>query len=228
MISGGPAGWSTRDLHGSFLGFYRFKNPPDAVILGLGAILEIAIFHYRPLTVTQKTSMLLVVVLSRDPGKPVPCPRTPDKSLDTSPCATRQVSLDAKSVTSAIEACAVRQMRMACCFAAPCPGGTVPASVAPSRNSMDATASLQALSRSERIVLSQLASGARVGEIAARLSRSPKTVSTQKASIMRKLRVATDFDLHGLISRWRLDEATQNQSARACRPCCRSDDSQGG
>lgn len=103
----------------------------------------------------------------------------------------------------------------------------MPASVAPSRSSMDATASLQALSRSERIVLSQLASGARVGEIAARLSRSPKTVSTQKASIMRKLGVATDFDLHGLISRLRLDEITQNQSARESRARCKSDESLG-
>jgi len=50
-------------------------------------------------------------------------------------------------------------------------------------------------------VLELLGTGLRIGEVAVALERSPKTVSTQKRSLMRKLGIASDFELHLLIAR---------------------------
>ncbi len=56
------------------------------------------------------------------------------------------------------------------------------------------------LSPSERIVVKTFVSGINVMEIAARLQKSPKTVSTQKAAAFRKLGVSSDSGLFRLIS----------------------------
>lgn len=56
------------------------------------------------------------------------------------------------------------------------------------------------LSPSERIVVKTFVSGINVMEIAARLQKSPKTVSTQKAAAFRKLGVSSDSGLYRLIS----------------------------
>lgn len=56
------------------------------------------------------------------------------------------------------------------------------------------------LSPSERIVLKTFVSGINVMEIAARLHKSPKTVSSQKAAAFRKLGVSSDSGLFRLIS----------------------------
>lgn len=56
------------------------------------------------------------------------------------------------------------------------------------------------LSPSERIVVKTFVSGINVMEIAARLRKSPKTVSSQKAAAFRKLGVSSDSGLYRLIS----------------------------
>lgn len=68
----------------------------------------------------------------------------------------------------------------------------------------DALVSHEQLSPKEQEVLRLLAAGRSVGEIAAQINRSKKTVSTQKVSAMRKLGLANDASLfiylqeHGL------------------------------
>jgi DNA-binding NarL/FixJ family response regulator len=69
-----------------------------------------------------------------------------------------------------------------------------------------ASPSLEMLSRAERVVLSLLACGLRVADVALSLSRSPKTISTQKLSIMRKFGAKNDFELHKIIYQLRLAE----------------------
>lgn len=50
-------------------------------------------------------------------------------------------------------------------------------------------------------MLDLLGAGLRIGEVAIALKRSPKTVSTQKRSLMRKLGIESDFELHLLLAR---------------------------
>ncbi len=76
-------------------------------------------------------------------------------------------------------------------------GGTVNGAGEPSMPR--ASPSLEMLSRAERVVLSLLACGLRVADVALSLSRSPKTISTQKLSIMRKFGAKNDFELHKII-----------------------------
>lgn len=56
------------------------------------------------------------------------------------------------------------------------------------------------LSPSERLVVRKFVAGANVLEIATRLRKSPKTVSTQKAAAFRKLGVSSDSGLYRLVS----------------------------
>lgn len=56
------------------------------------------------------------------------------------------------------------------------------------------------LSPSERIVVKGFVAGANVMEIASRLHKSPKTISTQKAAAFRKLGVSSDSGLYRLVS----------------------------
>lgn len=56
------------------------------------------------------------------------------------------------------------------------------------------------LSPSERVVVNKFVAGANVMEIATRLRKSPKTVSTQKAAAFRKLGVSSDSGLYRLVS----------------------------
>ncbi len=56
------------------------------------------------------------------------------------------------------------------------------------------------LSPSERLVVRKFVAGANVLEIATRLHKSPKTVSTQKAAAFRKLGVSSDSGLYRLVS----------------------------
>ncbi|MFJ3461322.1 response regulator [Achromobacter spanius] len=56
------------------------------------------------------------------------------------------------------------------------------------------------LSPSERLVVRKFVAGANVLEIATRLRKSPKTVSTQKAAAFRKLGVSSDSGLFRLVS----------------------------
>ncbi|WMD20234.1 response regulator transcription factor [Achromobacter seleniivolatilans] len=56
------------------------------------------------------------------------------------------------------------------------------------------------LSPSESMVVKKFVAGENVMEIAARLRKSPKTVSTQKAAAFRKLGVSSDSGLYRLIS----------------------------
>lgn len=78
--------------------------------------------------------------------------------------------------------------------------------VRPARDAHDYAGRMQALldsaelSPSERMVVKIFVAGANVMEIAARLRKSPKTISTQKAAAFRKLGVSSDSGLYRLIS----------------------------
>lgn len=134
------------------------------------------------------------------------------------PRSADSIQLDALAVEAAIRGCTIRQEGRGCCCGGPCTGDAGAAPTTAACVLSEAGISLEMLSRTERIVFLQLASGLRVAEIARNLSRSPKTISTQKMSVMRKLGVGTDFELHRMIARLQLDDGSaEHPLQNACR-----------
>lgn len=110
----------------------------------------------------------------------------------------RSATLDA--LMAAMDACQLRGSGRAPCalMGRPVPGRLPSCAAAtPALSRRDLR---RKLSGSEMKVLEHLAEGRKVSEIAALLSRSPKTISAQKVSLMRKLNATTNLELHQLVS----------------------------
>jgi DNA-binding NarL/FixJ family response regulator len=115
----------------------------------------------------------------------------------------QEIIIDASSHAGRIQAI-IDQLRIVSAQAAPPHSGDASAHP-PLRPAAPVPAALEQrllqLSPRECCVLYLLGAGLRIGEVAIALKRSPKTVSTQKRSVMRKLGVESDFELHLLLAR---------------------------